>query len=425
MTEPSQPSRASELMGHNTANVEKLPRVEGQSASRWNRRVFLSASAAPIAATLLPGAVTNAQTSATPSAPAGVSTPVSGEKQAPTDPLVLQRRGSMIVGGESVAQTPTQLSFFADDADQAPGHVTINQMYVEYMVPVADNGVPIVMVHGATLSGMSYDTTPDGRMGWFEYFVRQGHPVYVPDQVSRARSGFDIASYNEVRAGEQPVSALPNYWRFTGELAWTQFRFGPTPGTAFPDEQFPVEAADAFSAQAIPDLNYGLSNPEANVMATNQLAAQVNGAVLLGHSQSGMLPVRAMLADPTNVKALIVIEPGNPNSAGFTDEQLAILATVPMLVVYGDHLDAETGTPVSWQAAYSDGQALVDRVNAAGGDAEMLHPPALGIRGNSHMIMMDKNNLDIADLILDWMERKVLSGGAATPVATVLKDASQ
>jgi pimeloyl-ACP methyl ester carboxylesterase len=336
--------------------------------------------------------------------------------QVPTEPLEIQSRGSFIIGGESVEQTPAELSFFTDAAEQPAGHVTINQMYVEYMVPVADNGLPVVMVHGATLSGKSYDTTPDGRMGWYEYFVRQGHPVYVPDQVSRARSGFDIATYNEVRAGEQPLSALPNFWRFGDELVWTQFRFGPTAGTAFPDEQFPVEAADAFAKQAIPDLNLGLPTPNPNIAAVADLAGQLNGAVLLGHSQAGMLPVDAALANPTGIRGMILLEPGSCRSADFTDEQIASLAAIPMLVEFGDHLDATTGTPVVWQNAYDDCMAFVDRINAAGGDAEMLHPPDLGIHGNSHMVMMDKNNLEIADLILAWIDAHVAA--SATPVAS-------
>ena len=74
------------------------------------------------------------------------------------------------------------------------GHITVNQMYVRYMVPQGgDRNVPVVMVHGATLTGKSWETTPDGRMGWDEYFVRKGHPVYVPDQVGRGRSGFNQA----------------------------------------------------------------------------------------------------------------------------------------------------------------------------------------------------------------------------------------
>ena len=74
-------------------------------------------------------------------------------------------------------------------------------------------------------------------------------------------------------------------------------------------------------------------------------------------------------------------------------------------MVFGDHLDAVTGTMVSWRAAYNDCQAFIARVNAAGGAAEMLHPPDLGIHGNSHMIMQDRNNLQIADLILQWIGR--------------------
>ena len=88
------------------------------------------------------------------------------------------------------------------------GHITVNQMYVRYMVPQGGDGnVPVVMVHGATLTGKSWETTPDGRMGWDEYFVRKGHPVYVPDQVGRGRSGFNQAIFNNARAGSAPPNS--------------------------------------------------------------------------------------------------------------------------------------------------------------------------------------------------------------------------
>ena len=94
----------------------------------------------------------------------------------PDKPLVLKAQGSFFVGGEKVEQTAGELG------DLGPGgHITVNQMYVRYMVPQAGAGnVPVVMVHGATLTGKSWETTPDGRMGWDEYFVRNAHPVYVP-----------------------------------------------------------------------------------------------------------------------------------------------------------------------------------------------------------------------------------------------------
>jgi hypothetical protein len=102
--------------------------------------------------------------------------------ETPDSPIVLKARGSFFVGGDTVEQTSVELGSFGP-ADQ----ITINQMYVEFMIADGAEKVPVVMVHGASLSGKTYDTTPDGRMGWFEYFVRQGHPTYVVDQVGRAR----------------------------------------------------------------------------------------------------------------------------------------------------------------------------------------------------------------------------------------------
>ena len=62
---------------------------------------------------------------------------------------------------------------------------------------------------------------------------------------------------------------------------------------------------------------------------------------------------------------------------------------------------------MNWQSVYEDCQVFIERVNAQNGSAEMLHPPELGIHGNTHLIMMDRNNLQIADLILNWIEENV------------------
>jgi hypothetical protein len=73
--------------------------------------------------------------------------------QEPKSPLVLKSRGSFFVNGQNVAEDAISAGFL-------PGQLTINQMYVEYMVPQGNGQVPVVMVHGATLSGKSWDTTP-------------------------------------------------------------------------------------------------------------------------------------------------------------------------------------------------------------------------------------------------------------------------
>jgi pimeloyl-ACP methyl ester carboxylesterase len=140
--------------------------------------------------------------------------------QRPKEPLSLKSVGSFFIDGQTVVQTTTEVGL-ADG-----GHLNLNQMYVGFMVPTYDSKVPVVMVHGATLSGKSWDTTPDGRMGWEEYFVRNGHAVYVPDQVSRGRSGFNQAIFNDVRAGISPPSEQPNIWRVSVESAWTSWRVG-------------------------------------------------------------------------------------------------------------------------------------------------------------------------------------------------------
>ena len=90
--------------------------------------------------------------------------------KAPDTPLVLKAQGSFFIGGDKVEQTQGELG------DLGPGgHITVNQMYVRYMVPQGGDGnVPVVMVHGATLTGKSWETTPDGRMGWDEVLRAQG-----------------------------------------------------------------------------------------------------------------------------------------------------------------------------------------------------------------------------------------------------------
>jgi hypothetical protein len=183
---------------------------------------------------------------------AGVPAQTLKDVQSADTPLVLKAQGSFFVGGDKVAQTQGELG------DLGPGgQITVNQMYVRYMVPQGGDGnIPVVMVHGATLTGKSWETTPDGRMGWDEYFVRKGHPVYVPDQVGRGRSGFNQGIFNNVRAGSTPPANLPRWIRFSDEVVWPNFRFGAKPGAPYADSQFPVNAVDELSKQGVPDVSF-------------------------------------------------------------------------------------------------------------------------------------------------------------------------
>jgi pimeloyl-ACP methyl ester carboxylesterase len=329
------------------------------------------------------------------------------------DSLLLKEQGSFFVGGRTVftdALTGSATGFLGTGENS--GNITVDQMYVQYQIPEgAGAHVPVVMIHGCCLSSKSYETTPDGRMGWNEYFLRKHRAVYLPDQVSRARSGFDATIYNEIRLGKRPASDMPEIRTATHELAWLLFRFGPTMGKAFSNEQFPVEAFDEFGKQVIPDLNAQL--PAINPTWTNLsgLAIKLKGAILMGHSESGFFPEQAALLNPADIRGLITIETGcpglNPQQPALNSQQIASLAKIPTLVVFGDHLEDVPAYPNTWKERFNSCMHFVQQMNAAGGDATMMHLPKYGQFGNSHMLMQDKNNLQVADLIIKWIDEHV------------------
>ena len=48
-------------------------------------------------------------------------------------------------------------------------------------------------------------------------------------------------------------------------------------------------------------------------------------------------------------------------------------------------------------------------VRTAGGKVDIVNLPEIGIHGNSHMLMMDKNNAQTAELIQNWLKQKGLA----------------
>ena len=277
-------------------------------------------------------------------------------------------------------------------------------MYVQYQIPMrAERHAPVVFVHGCCLSSKTWETTPDGRMGWSEYFVRKGRAVYLADQVSRARSGFDPSSFIDTGTSANPKP--PRILEATHEFAWTVFRFGPKFGEAYADEKFPVQAVDELYKQMIPDLNSTLpENPNPTWTQMAALGVKLNGAVLIGHSESGFFPEDAALIDPKGIRAMVTIE--TRCDTDLTAAQLATLAKIPTLVMFGDHLGDVT-KPFSWLDALKSCNTFVDQLKKAGGDAETMYLPTLGLKGNSHMLMQDKNSNQVADLLIGWIDHHV------------------
>jgi hypothetical protein len=335
------------------------------------------------------------------------------------EPLVLKEQGMFYLPGNTI-NTDAAVGSGLPLAFPRSGDIAVNQMYVGFMRPQNESGVPIILMHGGNLSGACYETTPDGRTGWYEHFTRKGHSVYLPDQVSRARSGFNVTPFNEVAAGTLSPAGLPGLLVLTEAASWVSFRFGPALGTAFPGEQFPVEAIDALAAQSIPDQNAEFQSPGTTNFTPIRLAelgVKIGGAVLLGHSESGFYPELAALQNPAGLRGLITIEatactgPGLGSVTGSTSTlspaQIAELAKIPTLVIYGDHIFDAGGAVINWPAAFASCKAYVEAINKAGGDATFLHLPAAGVLGNSHMMFQDKNNLQVGDMVLSWINQHV------------------
>lgn len=332
-------------------------------------------------------------------APAAGSAPASAAAKAP---LVLRDMGSFHIGGRTVEVTgkPTREVVFAAGGTPAKmdpnGPYQVEQMYVQYFLPQNRKGkVPLLMWHGGGLTGVTWETTPDGRDGWLNIFVRKGWDVYNSDAVERGRSGFPS----------------PDIWPsspifLTKGNPFERFRIGAGPGSWSPDpaklkvlpgSQFPVEAYDSFVKQGVPRW---LDSDMPIVAAYTELVQKVCPCVILFHSQAGGFAFRIAQAHPDKVKALVAIEPAVPGDPA----KAAALKDIPILMVFGDYIEQDS----RWPAMRGKDVAFGDAVKAAGGSVDVVDLPAVGIKGNSHMLMMDKNNGQIADLVHDWLVKKGL-----------------
>jgi len=387
-----------------------------------------------------------------------------------TKPLVIEDEGSFFVGG--VPKVTTFATVPAANQSAAPNQITIGQMYVEFQIPANKkrNFPPVIMVHGSTHTGACLESTPDGREGWYPYFVRKGISTYVVDQSGRGRSGFDESVIHEaeamVKSGNAAAAAalLPAFGRITDNTAWTQW-FGSLtpPGSNIltgklvqhgdpdaPDKNahtpaYPFAAVDRsivsrtgalgqapagpdnylaleYYKQLVPNSEVTLPGSTcaacdpheispANTWTPENLATLVEklgGAVVATHSQSGimghhMVRILKERGHLDLLKGLITIEGSCslPNS-GLT---AADFDNIPYLALKGDYT-----------ATSEVCQKTVDTINArrAAGNgtakAEYIKLGELGnpiFKGTTHMMMLGTNNLEIADVILNWSDQNI------------------
>jgi len=320
------------------------------------------------------------------------------------EPIALRDMGSFHVGGRLVEITgkPVKEVTFTPGGVPAKvdpnGTYQVEQMYVQYFLPVNERGAyPLLMWHGGGLTGVTYETTPDGREGWLNYFLRKGWSVYNSDAVERGRAGW--AQYPDIFKGEPVFLTTSN--------PFERFRIGAGPGSYDPDpakrklmpgSQFPNEGYENFVKQNVPRWT---TNDDATLAAYIAEIDRVCPCIILFHSQAGTFGFKAAQARPDKVKALIAVEP-----AGVGDPaKLGALKAIPSLLVYGDFIEQDS----RWPKIRATGLAFADGIRAAGGSADVVDLPEVGITGNSHMMMMDKNNTEVAALIQTWLEGKGLT----------------
>ena len=314
-------------------------------------------------------------------------------------PLVLADQGSFFVGGrtvntEGLATTPP-VDFLK------AGEITVDQMYVQYMIPAVLSGPPMIMMHGFNHTGATFETTPDGREGWATYFARKGFPVYVVDQPGRGRSGFDPTAFNRAKASGD-ASAQPPIPLYPMKDAWVGFRFGKDYPNAHPGTRFPVEAIDAYGKQLVPNMENTLKlGWDTAAVDLAILLDRVGPAIVLVHSQAGGMGLGAVKLQPSKALAFINVE-GNCGPIASEDVE-RVFTKFPFLALWGDYSVGAYG-PVG-DARRNGCIASVKAIQEKKGLAEFVLLADHGMPGHTHMMMMDKGNLAIADFIMAWLKR--------------------
>ncbi|HEY7443181.1 MAG TPA: hypothetical protein VH701_12230 [Vicinamibacterales bacterium] len=394
-------------------------------------------------------------------------------------PLVIEDQGSFFIGGvpkitdHAVVPQPPVPGAPPPPPITTTNQITIGQMYVQFQIPAKRSGPgwPVIMVHGSSHTGACLEATPDGREGWYPYFVRKGVSTYVVDQAGRGRSGFDqsVIHEGESRIGSDAKAAmdlLPSFGRITDNGAWTAW-FGhlvpanstiltgtliphgaPNDPNPNPDAYqhvrplFPLDTVDAgiasrtgaigpapggsnqyyaleYYKQLVPNAEVTLPGSTcsscdpmtltpANTWTPQNLAALVErlgGAIVATHSQSGIMGhhMTRILKERGQLgllKGLITLEGSCslPNS-GLT---AADFDNIPYLAVKGDYTPAsmvcqDTVNAINARRASKQGTAKADYIKL----------DDMGILGVTHMMMLDTKNLEIADVMLDWVNKNV------------------
>jgi pimeloyl-ACP methyl ester carboxylesterase len=352
-----------------------------------------------------------------------------------SEPLSIAQEGHLFVGGKYSTVGGRQ--------------VMSGQIYAEFQIPSkVQHPYPIIMIHGGGSSGASFTGTPDGREGWAQYFLRQGYAVYVVDQPGRGRAAYLPEIYgppspvDSIETLQQRLTRTEYYNLWPQAHLHTQWPGEGKPGDPIFDEFMGahVQVIANFTLQQL-----------LNRDAILALLEKIGPAILLTHSQSGAFGWPVADARPDLVKAIVAVEPNGPpffdvQDVGSPDwfhygttmarpwgvtadplsyspptsstsdlqiiqqekpdgpdlikcwiqkqpaRQLPALQKLPILIVTSE---------ASYHAPYD--HCTVKYLEQAGVYPKWIRLSDLGIHGNGHDMMLEKNSLEIAAVLSQWL----------------------
>jgi hypothetical protein len=338
---------------------------------------------------------------------------VCAETNSNSIPIVIKEQGSFTVGGTVITNSGT-----FDKITMKPAGQTFHgdHAYVFYQIPDNARKLPLVFWHGFGQFSKTWETTPDGREGFQNIFLRRGYGVYLLNQPRRGNAG----------RSTEPITLTP----IPDEQQWFNiFRLGIWPDF-FPDVQFSQDPAslEQFFRQMTP--NTGPLDNEVNTKAVAALFEKIGEGILVTHSKSGGMGWQTVIKSP-QIRAVVAYEPGaefvfpegeipaQNSSKGLGPLAVSVplsdfmkLTKIPIVIYYGDNIPAKhaTGNPGQdmWQFSLEMARLWAGAVNRRGGDVKLVHLPEIGIHGNTHFPFADLNNLKIADLMSTFLKNKDL-----------------
>jgi pimeloyl-ACP methyl ester carboxylesterase len=327
-------------------------------------------------------------------------------------PLILEKQGSFIAGG-TLLTAPNGETFHGDGA------------YVGFQIPKDARDLPMIMWHGGGQFGKTWESTPDGRDGFQQIFARRGFSTYVIDQPRRGRAGRSTVG---TAIPEALSPAAPSE-----SLLYNLYRIGiwepPNKPQRFANVQFPKDQAslDQYWLQQTP--NTGPEDREIAAAAGVELFRKIGPGILLSHSVGARYGWLTALKAPDLVKAIVAYEavffvfPADdlPPDVPTTDPLVLRVTTpeicspaefhnltrMPIQIVFGDYIEFDEPSKISgvemWRVAVQRAKQFAEAVNRRGGRAQIVFLPEKGLHGNTHFPFADLNNVQVADLLSEYL----------------------